>query len=220
MVGSRGHRFSGGEQQRLAIARTLLRNPRILVLDEATSALDNETERAVQQAFDTLAEGRTTITIAHRLSTVRDADQIAVLDHGRVVERGTHDSLLDRRTLRRPRGLGLTVETVDEHFVRQVRALGPAAASQRTGRRRPLLGRLFDAQAQSRHLDFAARWLQAEGRGYYTIGSAGHESNAALGLLSRVDDPALLHYRSGGFYAARAGVAQHRPTRSATSCSA
>ncbi|MEH1165122.1 ABC transporter ATP-binding protein [Micromonospora sp. CPCC 205539] len=96
MVGSRGHRFSGGEKQRLAIARTLLRDPRILVLDEATSALDTETERAVQRAFDLLAEGRTTITIAHRLSTVRDADQIAVLDHGRIVESGTHSSLLHR----------------------------------------------------------------------------------------------------------------------------
>jgi ATP-binding cassette subfamily B protein len=94
LVGSRGHRFSGGEKQRIAIARTLLRNPRVLVLDEATSALDNETERAVQQAFDALARGRTTITIAHRLSTVRDADQIAVLDHGRVVEAGTHAGLL------------------------------------------------------------------------------------------------------------------------------
>jgi len=94
MVGSRGHRFSGGEKQRLAIARTLLRDPRVLVLDEATSALDTETERAVQQAFDRLAEGRTTITIAHRLSTVRDADQIVVLDHGRVAEAGTHTSLL------------------------------------------------------------------------------------------------------------------------------
>ncbi|MDG4757745.1 ABC transporter ATP-binding protein [Micromonospora sp. WMMD710] len=96
MVGSRGHRFSGGEKQRLAIARTLLRDPRILVLDEATSALDTETERAVQRAFDVLARGRTTITIAHRLSTVRDADQIAVLDHGRIVESGTHDNLLNR----------------------------------------------------------------------------------------------------------------------------
>jgi ATP-binding cassette, subfamily B, bacterial len=94
MVGSRGHRFSGGEKQRLAIARTLLRDPRVLVLDEATSALDTETERAVQQAFDRLAQGRTTITIAHRLSTVRHADQIVVLDHGRVVEAGTHTSLL------------------------------------------------------------------------------------------------------------------------------
>jgi ATP-binding cassette subfamily B protein len=94
MVGSRGHRFSGGEKQRIAIARTLLRNPRVLVLDEATSALDTETERAVQQAFDTLSEGRTTITIAHRLSTVRNADQIAVLDHGRIIETGTHTTLL------------------------------------------------------------------------------------------------------------------------------
>jgi ATP-binding cassette, subfamily B, bacterial len=95
MVGSRGHRFSGGEKQRIAIARTLLRNPRVLVLDEATSALDTETERAVQQAFDKLAEGRTTITIAHRLSTVRDADQLAVVDHGRVIESGTHTSLVE-----------------------------------------------------------------------------------------------------------------------------
>ncbi len=97
MVGSRGHRFSGGEKQRIAIARTLLRDPRVLVLDEATSALDTETERAVQQAFDALARGRTTITIAHRLSTVRNADQIVVLDHGRVAETGTHSSLLADR---------------------------------------------------------------------------------------------------------------------------
>jgi ATP-binding cassette subfamily B protein len=95
VVGSRGYRFSGGEKQRIAIARTLLRNPRVLVLDEATSALDNETERAVQRAFDALAVGRTTITIAHRLSTVRDADQIAVVDHGRVIEAGTHHALLN-----------------------------------------------------------------------------------------------------------------------------
>jgi ATP-binding cassette subfamily B protein len=95
MVGSRGHRFSGGEKQRIAIARTLLRNPRVLVLDEATSALDTETERAVQEAFDRLAEGRTTITIAHRLSTVRGADHIAVIDKGRVVESGTHETLVD-----------------------------------------------------------------------------------------------------------------------------
>jgi ATP-binding cassette subfamily B protein len=95
MVGSRGHRFSGGERQRIAIARTLLRDPRVLVLDEATSALDTETERAVQQAFDTLARGRTTVTIAHRLSTVRGADQIVVINRGRVVESGTHDSLID-----------------------------------------------------------------------------------------------------------------------------
>ncbi|MFG3707055.1 ABC transporter ATP-binding protein [Micromonospora sp. NPDC047670] len=96
VVGSRGHRFSGGEKQRLAIARTLLRDPRVLILDEATSALDTDTERAVQRAFDEVARGRTTITIAHRLSTVRGADQIAVLDHGRIVESGDHDSLLER----------------------------------------------------------------------------------------------------------------------------
>ncbi len=94
VVGSRGHRFSGGEQQRIAIARTLLRNPRVLVLDEATSALDTETERAIQRALDALTRGRTTITIAHRLSTVRDADQIVVIGHGRVAETGTHATLL------------------------------------------------------------------------------------------------------------------------------
>jgi ATP-binding cassette, subfamily B, bacterial len=94
VVGPRGHRFSGGERQRLAIARTLLRDPRVLVLDEATSALDTATERAVQEAFDRLADGRTTLTIAHRLSTVREADRIAVLDHGRVVESGTHEDLV------------------------------------------------------------------------------------------------------------------------------
>jgi 2-oxoisovalerate dehydrogenase E1 component len=107
------------------------------------------------------------------------------------------------------------METIDEHFVRRLRE----RENQRSGRRSALgtrdqssdpdtLRLLFDAQVESRHLDFAARWLQAQGKGYYTIGSAGHESNAALGLLSRVDDPALLHYRSGGFYAARARVGQ------------
>ena len=89
MVGARGHRFSGGEQQRLAIARTILRNPPVLVLDEATSALDNTTEAQVQAALEHLSAGRTTLTIAHRLSTVENADQVVVLDAGRIIERGT-----------------------------------------------------------------------------------------------------------------------------------
>ena len=94
VVGERGYRFSGGEKQRLAIARTVLRNPPVLVLDEATSALDTRTERSVQAALDELSAGRTTVTVAHRLSTVRSADRIAVLDRGRVVELGSHDDLL------------------------------------------------------------------------------------------------------------------------------
>jgi ATP-binding cassette subfamily B protein len=96
VVGERGYRFSGGEKQRMAIARTVLRNPPVLVLDEATSSLDTQTEAAVQAELERLSEGRTTITIAHRLSTVRDADQIVVLDHGELVERGTHEELLER----------------------------------------------------------------------------------------------------------------------------
>ncbi|MFD5480400.1 ABC transporter ATP-binding protein [Streptomyces hawaiiensis] len=95
VVGERGHRFSGGEKQRLAIARTILRDPPVLILDEATSALDTRTEAAVQDAIDALSADRTTLTIAHRLSTVRGADQIVVLDSGRAVERGTHEELLE-----------------------------------------------------------------------------------------------------------------------------
>jgi ATP-binding cassette subfamily B protein len=95
MVGERGLKLSGGEKQRVAIARTLLKNPPILVLDEATSALDSRTEQAIQETLDRIAESRTTIMIAHRLSTIVNADQIVVLDRGRVVERGTHEQLLD-----------------------------------------------------------------------------------------------------------------------------
>ncbi|MEV0479128.1 ABC transporter ATP-binding protein [Streptomyces sp. NPDC050508] len=96
VVGERGHRFSGGEKQRLAIARTILRDPPVLILDEATSALDNRTEAAVQDAIDALSANRTTLTIAHRLSTIRSADQIVVLDSGHVAERGTHEELLEQ----------------------------------------------------------------------------------------------------------------------------
>jgi ATP-binding cassette subfamily B protein len=95
MVGERGLKLSGGEKQRVAIARTLLKNPPILVLDEATSALDSRTEQAIQETLDRVAESRTTIMIAHRLSTVVNAEQIVVLDGGKVVERGTHEELLD-----------------------------------------------------------------------------------------------------------------------------
>ena len=94
IVGERGYKLSGGEKQRLAIARVLLKDPRILILDEATSALDTVSERLIQRAFERLMEGRTTIAIAHRLSTILRADQIVVYDRGVVAERGTHAELL------------------------------------------------------------------------------------------------------------------------------
>ena len=99
------------------------------------------------------------------------------------------------------------METIDEHFVQALRARSATVDVTKASDHAALLDLLFDAQAESRHLDFAARWLQKQGKGYYTIGSAGHESNAAVGLLSRTTDPALLHYRSGAFYAARAARA-------------
>jgi len=95
MVGERGLKLSGGEKQRVAIARALLKNPRILIFDEATSALDSRAEKAIQAELERISVGRTTLVIAHRLSTVMDADQILVLSHGRIVERGTHRQLLD-----------------------------------------------------------------------------------------------------------------------------
>ena len=92
-VGERGMKLSGGQRQRLALARAILKNPPILVLDEATSAVDNETEAAIQRSLDRLVQGRTSILIAHRLTTVRHCDRIVVLDDGRIVQDGTYDSL-------------------------------------------------------------------------------------------------------------------------------
>jgi ATP-binding cassette subfamily B protein len=99
IVGERGYRFSGGERQRLAIARAILKDPRILILDEATSSLDADSELVVQQALAQLRQGRTTLVIAHRLSTIADADLIVVFDRGRIVERGTHSALLAKSGL-------------------------------------------------------------------------------------------------------------------------
>jgi ATP-binding cassette subfamily B protein len=96
MVGERGLKLSGGEKQRVAIARTLLKSPAILIFDEATSALDSRAEQAIQAQLKEIAKQRTTLVIAHRLSTIADAHQILVLDHGRIVERGTHGALIAR----------------------------------------------------------------------------------------------------------------------------
>jgi ATP-binding cassette, subfamily B, heavy metal transporter len=96
MVGERGLKLSGGEKQRVAIARTLLKNPPILIFDEATSALDSANERAIQAELKQAAQGKTTLVIAHRLSTVVDAHEIVVLEAGRIAERGTHAALLER----------------------------------------------------------------------------------------------------------------------------
>ena len=113
-MGDRGHRLSGGEKQRLAIARLLLKAPDVVVLDEATAHLDSESERFVQEALDVALEGRTSIVIAHRLSTIRHADQILVIDGGRIVQRGTHAELLT--------SLGIYADLYRTQFAPQVTA--------------------------------------------------------------------------------------------------
>ena len=117
VVGERGYKLSGGEKQRLALARVILKDPRILILDEATSALDTHSERLIQAALEPLMKGRTTLAIAHRLSTILAADVILVVDRGRIVERGTHGELLQQH--------GLYAKLYREQFSAAVDGLEP-----------------------------------------------------------------------------------------------
>jgi len=132
LVGERGARLSGGQRQRVAIARALLKNPRILILDEATSALDTESEHLVQQALDRLMLNRTTFVIAHRLSTVKNASRILVLDKGRIVECGSHQDLLDHGGLyARLYDMQFSTDTEDSQaaLVTPAACLTPAAST-------------------------------------------------------------------------------------------
>jgi ATP-binding cassette subfamily B protein len=126
VVGERGFKLSGGEKQRVAIARVILKDPRILILDEATSALDTRSERLIQAALDPLMRNRTTLAIAHRLSTILAADVILVVDRGRIVERGTHDELLRRG--------GLYAKLYRQQFAPSTRRSNRGTSTERAGR--------------------------------------------------------------------------------------
>ena len=147
MVGERGLKLSGGEKQRVAIARTLLKDPPILILDEATSALDSRTEAAIQETLDRVAARRTTIVIAHRLSTVVDADQIVVLDQGRVAERGTHAELLDRNGLYADMWTRQAPSERDEERRRRRNRPSPSALSSPKGCLASVVGRASTSSA-------------------------------------------------------------------------
>jgi ATP-binding cassette, subfamily B, bacterial len=125
LVGERGHRLSGGEKQRLAIARVLLKDPAVVILDEATAHLDSETELLVQQALATALEGRTSVVIAHRLSTIQAAEQILVLDEGRIVERGRHGELVARG--------GLYAELYETQYLNGADVAGPTGDDDDSG---------------------------------------------------------------------------------------